>query len=375
VKASLIDAVADRHLWGNEYERDFKDVLSLHREVAVSIAGEIRAALTPGEKQELAPAKAVSAKGMEAYLKAMHMLLRGPKYTLGCIEEARTAVRLAPDLPEAHAVLAQCLHNAGDFALKPYSEVLPEAREEARRALELDPNLALAQAFFAWTYFMVDHDWERSEEWFRKAFSRIPGMCSQFGMLLSARGRHDEAIEVGRKAVESDPLNPWSLANLGRYYHHARKYDEAIVWSRKALALDAAFDFAGKSITWSLFQQGKLTEAFENFLRFPQTQAVVSPEPLLRAAFQRGGWDEVWRTRLRQVDSAAAPAIQKVRLILLANLFLRDGDQIAAVVEQMEKDGDAWLAQLQDPMFDPARRNPRFRAVLKRLRYPESMWR
>jgi hypothetical protein len=56
-------------------------------------------------------------------------------------------------------------------------------------------------------------------------------------------------------------------------------------------------------------------------------------------------------------------------------LYLRDGNQITETVEQMEKDGDPWLAQLQDPLLDPARNNPRFKAVLKRLRYPESMWR
>jgi TolB-like protein/predicted Ser/Thr protein kinase len=51
VKASLIDAVTDRHLWADEYERAFADVISLHRELALSIAGEIKAALTVDERQ------------------------------------------------------------------------------------------------------------------------------------------------------------------------------------------------------------------------------------------------------------------------------------------------------------------------------------
>ena len=55
-------------------------------------------------------------------------------------------------------------------------------------------------------------------------------------------------------------------------------------------------------------------------------------------------------------------------------IYTRDGDGIVDALEIIEKGGDAWLGQLQDPLLDPARDNPRFKALLKRLRYPESMW-
>jgi hypothetical protein len=55
--------------------------------------------------------------------------------------------------------------------------------------------------------------------------------------------------------------------------------------------------------------------------------------------------------------------------------YTRDGDRMVEGLEALEKHGDSWLSQLQDPLFDPARDNPRFKALLKRLRYPESMWR
>jgi TolB-like protein len=80
VKVSLIDAAADRHLWANEYQRAFADVISLHRELALAIAGEIKAALTEDERQELGPAKPVDPEAMEAYFKSQHFTTRGPRY-------------------------------------------------------------------------------------------------------------------------------------------------------------------------------------------------------------------------------------------------------------------------------------------------------
>jgi serine/threonine-protein kinase len=309
---------------------------------------------------------------MEAFLKSGHFTNRGPKFFLAAIEEARKAVKLAPDFPEAHWALARTLHGPGVFAFKPFSEVLPEARAEIRRALELDPNLVQAHALLGWSYFIADHNWEEAEPWLQKSFQRSPALIgSQYGLFLSARGRHEEAIAAGRKAVESDPLNPWALASLGRCYHHIRRYEEAAAWARKALALDGEFDYAMSVLGWSLFQQGKLTEAFEYCIRGRWNEGLQGE---MRAAFQSGGWDAAWRVRQSKVESSSRSAHEKLRVRMQTALYLRDGNQITETVEQMEKDGDAWLAQLQDPLLDPARGNPRFKALLKRLRYPEQMW-
>jgi TolB-like protein len=375
VKARLIDALTDRNLWANEYQRTLADVISLHRELALAIAGEIKAALTEDERQELGPAKPVDPEAMEAYLRGQHFTMRGPRYFAQALEEARKAVVLAPDFASAHALLANTLHSIGDFNQKPYAEVVPEARAAAQRALDLDPSVPWALAILANSYGAVEHDWERAEDAWRKAFARFPEVGASYGMMLAARGRPDEGIEAGRRAVRSDPLNIWSLTNLGRCYHFARRYGEAVALFRKALSLDDAFGYAAGGLTWSLFMQDKQAEAFEawNTRQWPVRNPL--PREVYRAAWEKGGWDAVYTAMLRQAEAVRVPESFLRVHRLLHRVYARDGDGIVDALEAIEEGGGSWLAQLQDPLFDPARDNPRFKALLKRLRYPEAMWR
>jgi Flp pilus assembly protein TadD len=267
--------------------------------------------------------------------------------------------------------LGNCLQNLGDFGQKPYAKVVPEARAELQRAFDLDPTLHAVRSVLGWSYMMVDQDWERAEDAMRKAYAHIPGdMGSQYGMLLAARGRVDEAIAAGRRAVTGDPLNPWSLSNLGRCYHFARRYGEAVALFRKALALDREFTYASNGLTWSLFMQDEQAEAFELW----NSRPLQAPADVLRAAWERGGWDAAYDTLLSQSKANGVPEITLTRQRFFRGIYTRDGDEIVEALEVIEKNGGSWLAQLQDPLLDPARDNPRFKAVLKRLRYPESMW-
>jgi tetratricopeptide (TPR) repeat protein len=370
VKASLIDAVTDRNLWANEYQRTFANVISLHRELALAIVGEIKAALTEDERQALGPAKPVDPEAMEAYLRGLHFHNRGPRYFAQALEEERKAVALAPDFALAHVLLASTLHSLGDFAQKPYAEVVPEARAEAQRALDLDPKLYRAQAVLATSYWVVDHDWERTEDAYRKVLEHLPDVGVGYGMLLAARGRADEGIEAGRRAIRSDPLNKWLLTNLGRCYHFARRYGEAVTLYRKALSLDKEFTYASGALAWSFFLQDKQAEAFEAW----NLQRRRLPADVMRAAWEKGGWEAVYAALLRHAEAASARGGDVARLRMFHGVYTRNADGIVGALETLEKEGDSWLAQLVDPLFDPARDNPRFKALLKRLRYPEAMW-
>jgi len=210
----------------------------------------------------------------------------------------------------------------------------------------------------------------------RKAYEHIPGeMGSQYGMLLAARGRVDEAIEAGRRAQAADPLNPWALTNLGRCYHFARRYGEAVALFRKALALDKEFTYATDSLTLSLFMQDKQAEAFDTWNSRPRPPGAPLPPDVFRAAWEKGGWDAVYDSLRRRSEASGVPEITLSRQRFSRGIYTRNGDGIVDALEALEKRGDSWLGQLQDPLFDPARDNPRFKALLKRLRYPESMWR
>src|SRR6185295_2843822 len=117
---------------------------------------------------------------------------------------------LEPNLSDAHLSLALAL--SGDFDS-------PGVDREMNRALELNPNLALARDQYAW--------------------------------LLTVLGRFDEALAQSRKAVELDPLSLLMNLNLAYWLCNARRFDEAIAQARKTLALDPNYAWAHLTLGWN----------------------------------------------------------------------------------------------------------------------------
>jgi len=101
ITAQLIEVSSDHHLWASDYDRDFQDVLSLHKEVAQAIAREVGATLTPGEQRRLVRSRPVNPEAMAAYLRGLYEYNQGE--VTKSAAEARQAIKsdphLAPDYP------------------------------------------------------------------------------------------------------------------------------------------------------------------------------------------------------------------------------------------------------------------------------------
>ena len=147
ITAQLIDAVKDRHLWADSFQRELKDVLALQGEVARAIAGEIGVRLTPQERSRLADRKTVNPEAYEAYLKGQyHLFRRTASDALKSLEYFQQAVQKQPDYALAYAAIAEAYETAAGSAqgALPPKEAFPKAKAAAMRAVELDPTLGEA---------------------------------------------------------------------------------------------------------------------------------------------------------------------------------------------------------------------------------------
>ncbi len=162
ITAQLIEAATDRHLWADNFDRELRNILALHSDVARAIAKEIKFALTPEEETRLAATRPVNPEAYEAYLKGRYFLRQGRKrHTLAvAAENFREAIRLSPGYAPAHAWLSRALFLKGFFGLDeslPPKELLSRAKESALKGLELDSEaaavrfaLALIKRFYDW---------------------------------------------------------------------------------------------------------------------------------------------------------------------------------------------------------------------------------
>jgi TolB-like protein/DNA-binding winged helix-turn-helix (wHTH) protein len=204
ITAQLIHAPADKHLWANSYERDIHDVFALERDLTQEIAREIQAQLDTPNQAQLAQARPVNVKALEAYLQGSYYLSR---FTEEDIRKSEEFFQQATDADPAFApaYVGMALAHYGNF--QPSSEDGTIAKRAAERALELDPTLS-----DAWTTLgkikLESWDWRGMEEDYRKAIELNPSNAlahEELGDYLDALGRLDEGLKECQIAQQLDP--------------------------------------------------------------------------------------------------------------------------------------------------------------------------
>jgi serine/threonine-protein kinase len=177
ITAQLVDAATDSHLWADTFQRELVGVLALQSEVARSIANAIAIEVSPQEETRFSDAREVDPETYRAYLRGMHHLKKGGKdnFEKG-MAYLHEAVENDPADPFAYAGLAQGYvmwgHDSVDGA-----EYFKRAKAAARRALELDENLAEAEGALADAAMYYDWDWEAADRAFRRAMDLNPSLA------------------------------------------------------------------------------------------------------------------------------------------------------------------------------------------------------
>ena len=375
ITAQLVETSTGRHLWARDYDRHFQDVLSLHKEVAQTIARQVGAILTASEQQRLRPGRPVNPEAMAAYLRGLYEYNRGD-VTKSAVE-AREAIKIDPKLGQAWELLGMTLILTGDLGQVSYASIMPEARTALRQALEIEPDRGVAVSNVGWALWVADHEWEQAETWMRRGYELDASQGVYYGQLLLGKGQNDEGIEATRKAVERDPANLNILASAGLNYRLARRYKESIAYYKKALEIDpAGGGFATYHLPLSYLLDGQADAAFEQWLpwRTRPGDPTAKLKDQLRNEYRRSGWTGVWHLTLRQFPPADRSS-RAMRQRLMAHLFLPDNRSALDDLEALEQAGENQVVFLEDGKFDSIRAEPRFKAMLKRVGYPEAMWR
>src|SRR5690606_25718581 len=160
VTVQLIDGRTDRHLWADRYESDIRDVLSVQSSIARRIAEAVEVAVTPGEAERLARRRTVDPDTYRAYLRGMYELNRStPEGVDAGLAWLHEAVDADPGDALAYAGLALGYATFG-HGPEPQPDTWPRARAAAQRAIALDPELPAAHAALADVNLYMEWDWE-----------------------------------------------------------------------------------------------------------------------------------------------------------------------------------------------------------------------
>ena len=236
VTVQLIDALKDRHLWANRYDRTLADSLGLQGELAAEIAEALRVTLSPEEKARVETKPTENSEAYVFYLRA-NQIERNPDTLLEDLKKADQfyvqAITLDPNFALAHARLASTRAQIYHY-YEPLDTWKSKAFAEAELALRLQPNLAEAHLALGQCDYWLDQDYERALAEFGAAATLSPS-DAEIGRLIASikrrQGKWQESLEEYERVQRTDPQNPNTVRELVFTNTAQRRWPEASRWA------------------------------------------------------------------------------------------------------------------------------------------------
>ena len=223
VSAELVDAREDKQLWGEQYSRKLADAVSVQQEIATAISGNLRVRLTSEEKTRLVKSAATNPEAYQLYLKGRyHANQTTAAEVKKGIDYFQQAIDKDPGYALAYAGLADSYSTlGGGWVYLPPIDSFPKAKAAAMKALEIDDTLAEAHAALAYVVYYADWDWPRAEREFKRAIELNPNSAlahDRYAKCLNTRLRFKESMSEAQRAQELDPLSPEIVSELGSVF-------------------------------------------------------------------------------------------------------------------------------------------------------------
>src|SRR6266496_6629682 len=373
VRAQLIHAASDSHLWAAEYDRDLRDVLALESEVARTIASEVRIKITPAEQRLLAPKRVIAREAIDDYLQGRYYLNRRTEQNLRkAIKFFEGAIQADPNYAQAYAGLADCYNQLGTamIGVLPPSEARRTAETAARKALEIDNDVAEAHAALGYVNYF-NWNWTTAEEEFKRAIELNPNYASahsQYAHYLVCRGRVDQALAEINRAQELDPLSLSLSSRRGFILTNARRYEDAREQLRRVIAIDPNYYEAHWVLALNCFANKQVDEGINEA---EKSVAVSGRAPaalgVLGLAYGLGGQKRKANDVLNELLQLQQKRYVTPMAFTYVYIGLGNKDQAFAWLEKAYQERSNPIAFFKvSPTVDPLRADPRFVDLLRR---------
>jgi TolB-like protein/Tfp pilus assembly protein PilF len=264
VTAQLIKVADGFHVWSERYDRELTDIFAIQDEITHAIASALRIRLSV----DASPPRRYTPnlRAYDAYLKARDLWFTAfPgsfEQTKALLEHAMT---LDAQFALPYSLLGGCYTMLANLGFKPAHDMMPLARAAEARALRVDPELPEAHALLGVCHGGFEHDWIGAEREWRLAMAREPisrDVRFWYGNhYLLPIGRVAEAVETMARALEEDPLNLLYRHLYARGLRHLGQLDAAAAELRSILDVDASFPWALETLGAVCAQQGHWEEA------------------------------------------------------------------------------------------------------------------
>jgi len=376
IGAELVDVATGSRIWGAQYDRKPGDIFAIQDEISNEIWETLKLKLTRDEKKRLTKHQTDDAEAYRLYLKGRH---HWNKWTedgfYKAIEYFHQAVEKDSAYALAHTGIADSYILLGWNSYLPPKDAFPKAKAAALTALRLDPDLGEAHTPMAAVLWLYDWQWPEAQTEFQHSIAlnfAHPTASHWYAECLMTIGRQAEAIAGMKKSQELDPLSLIIGAGIGWAHYMARQYEAAIEQLHRTIELDPNYPVTYWILGLILRKLGRYDQAIaegEKSVKFS------GGSPMLTAALaQTLATAGRKKEAIQLLDELTQLAKQKyVAPCFFAGIHLGLGESDRAI-ECLEKSFDEhshWLIYLHiDPSMDALRPDPRYQDLLRRIGLP-----
>jgi len=372
IVAKLIDAETERHLWAETYDRQLTDIFSVQSDVALQIAASLRAELSRDEETRVRRQPTGDVRAYQSFQRGRQLYIQyTPESLTSAIEFYDRAIALDPSFALALANKALAYTELAEVGALAPDVAYRCAMQAASTALRLDPDLGEAHSSMGFIKGVHEFDWSGAEREFKRALELSPSNSDtymMYGRFCAALTRFDDAIALQERAHELDPL----AHGLDRMTTRIRagRYDEAVPLAEEAVEFAPANDRARATLGWAYFMSGRRAEGLAELER------AVAVEPgntmwlgQLGQAYGMAGDKKKAREILGQLIDVARSYYVSPYHFTYAYIGLGEYDEAMNWLERAvaERAGPAYSIKgsfLLSALHD----HPRFRALLKQMR-------
>jgi adenylate cyclase len=376
LRTQLIMAAKESHLWGESYQQkisEAEDIFRIQTQIAESIAKELKAIITPQEKDLIEKIPTKQLEAYDAYLKGRFYLY---KLTSEDLEAAMKYFELAkekdPNYALAYSGISFVWAVQMQMGYLSPAEAGPKSMEALMKAVELDSNNSEIVYSQAGINTWVMWDWDGGEAAFKKSIELNPNHTeahAYYSHFLNMMGHQKEAKEQIELALKLDPYNPLIKSLYSMDLVFSRQYEEAISASQEALNLDNTAIVALAGLAYALHLSGRYDEALSVF-KSVYSILYKNNSHSFDQGFAMSGY---FSALISEADTLASEYdTLYVNPCDIATLYALGSKKEPALkwIEKGFEVRDPNLPYLLLPVYDSLRSEPRFQEIARKMNLP-----
>jgi TolB-like protein len=374
VSVQLINAGSDTQLWAESFDRKLTDIFAVESDIAKAIAETLRVTLTGTERDELARRPTENLKAFQYYMQGRSISQRRTRQDqLTAIGYYERAIEEDRNYALAYAGLSEAYTTLGVFGYIAPIEGRHKAEEAARKALELDENLAEAHGVLGVTYAeFAPYDFSLGDSELRHAIELSPSLALahfHLAVSLTLQGRLDQSVAEYMKARELDPLSSIIARQAVIPYYFKRDYPRALELLRQANDLGPAF-----STTWEVgvyIQTRSLSEAMADLEKAKgqrkEDSILIYDTGMIYAA--QGKKAEALQI-IKELEAISGANLSQAHWIAKIYASLNEKELAFSWLERGFATGAVGVFYKDEPVWDPIRSDSRFAALVEKISGP-----